>query len=86
MESMYLLAYTSGEAFADSSHPHNFEVVALNESRQITLPEQTGDYETHRDVWKLSIIKDLGSPPNSCVCSIDSIAIVEGRRGIGRTP
>ena len=63
-----MLAYTSELRYSDASHPHNFEVVVLNETREITLPVQAGDYERHRgDIWKLSIKEDLLFPAGSCV-------------------
>ena len=68
LDYVYLLVFTSGENDSESSHPHNIEVVAENQTRLIALPDREGDYETHRgDIWKLHIYDDLGFDAGSCV-------------------
>ena len=62
------MAFTSDVRYSDSPHPHNIEVEAVNQTRNIVLPDRPGDYDQHKgDLWKLNIFNDLGFEAGSCV-------------------
>ena len=68
-----MMAYTSGlSGAAGSTHPHNFEVVAVGQTRHIVLPDRPEDYTLHQgDIWKLDVFGDLGFISGTCVRCVD---------------
>lgn len=65
---IYVIAFTSNLFSSETTHPHNIEVVAAGQKREIALPDRPGDYESHKgDIWKLSIFDTLRFLPGSCI-------------------
>ena len=82
LQSLYLLAFTSGITRGGSEHTHKVEVRAAGQTKLIDLPDLRGDdyLRNKGDLWKLSLKDDLGFIGCVTLRNLDGIAIVADSR------
>ena len=79
LQSLYILAFTSGRKNAGSDMSHKVEVRAAGETKVIKLPNRPGnDYYPYKgDLWELTF-KDLGFSCCVTLKDLDHVAIESG--------
>ena len=79
---LYIFAFTSGRADANSYEPHRVEVKTSEQTKVITLPNLPGESykENKGDLWKLEFYLDLGFTECVNLKNIQHVAIEAGSK------
>ena len=79
---LYIFAFTSGKANAESYEPHRVEVKTTEQTKYIQLPNTPGENykENKGDLWKLEFDRDLGFTECVNLKGIQQVAIKAGSK------